>query len=315
MLEVRSMCGNDAALLASLGVPALPGALVLAKDGEAIGAVYAAAGVLRAVGVVPAWRGKGYGTYLLRAYVKVADVRAARIPQGDKSAARLLQKCGFFRPEGPGGVWARGQRAAGEETALTLAHAFLREHVKPGAFAVDATAGNGHDAVFLCGLVGRRGRVLAFDIQSAAVRATNGRLASHGFAQGWAVLDSHANLAKYAQPGTLDAAVFNLGYLPGGSHSVYTTPDVSVPAIGTALSLLKPGGVLTACLYAGGAQGTRERDAALRFLTGLPQAEYAVRAECFEERPNHPPAAVCVQKRAGAKRLETADFTHLSQLY
>ena len=51
------------------------------------------------------------------------------------------------------------------ENALAVAHAFLRTHVRPGAFALDATAGNGHDTLFLCRLVGAAGRVLAFDVQ------------------------------------------------------------------------------------------------------------------------------------------------------
>ena len=85
---------------------------------------------------------------------------------------------------------------------------------------------------------------------------TNARLRENGCGQvGRAVLDSHANLAAYAAPGSVDAAVFNLGYLPGGDHGVFTTPGVSVPAMRTALELLRPGGVMTVCVYYGGPQG------------------------------------------------------------
>ena len=54
---------------------------------------------------------------------------------------------------------------------LGLAHKFLAEHVPAGGFCVDATAGKGRDTAFLCSLVGNGGRVLAFDIQPAAVSA------------------------------------------------------------------------------------------------------------------------------------------------
>ena len=88
---------------------------------------------------------------------------------------------------------------------------------------------------------------------------TNARLRENGCGQvGRAVLDSHANLAAYAAPGSVDAAVFNLGYLPGGDHGVFTTPGVSVPAMRTALELLRPGGVMTVCVYYGGPQGMAE---------------------------------------------------------
>ena len=39
----------------------------------------------------------------------------------------------------------------------------------PGARALDATLGNGHDALWLCGLVGDAGHVYGFDVQAEAV--------------------------------------------------------------------------------------------------------------------------------------------------
>lgn len=90
--------------------------------------------------------------------------------------------------------------------------------------------------------MGPAGRVLALDIQRRAVDATNARLAAAGLARiGRAVLDSHANLARWAAPGVADAVVFNLGYLPGASHNLFTVPQVSVPALDTALEVLRGG--------------------------------------------------------------------------
>ena len=195
--------------------------------------------------------------------------------------------------------WVRGAPDGDGENALAVAHAFLRTHVRPGAFALDATAGNGHDTLFLCRLVGAAGRVLAFDVQPQAVENTNARLRENGCGQvGRAVLDSHANLAAYAAPGSVDAAVFNLGYLPGGDHGVFTTPGVSVPAMRTALELLRPGGVMTVCVYYGGPQGMAEKDAVLAFLTGLPPEGYRVSVRDFSGRPGCPPIPVCIEKRA-----------------
>ena len=39
---------------------------------------------------------------------------------------------------------------------LFLAHKFVSEHVQPGDFCIDATAGKGRDTVFLCELVKER---------------------------------------------------------------------------------------------------------------------------------------------------------------
>ena len=45
------------------------------------------------------------------------------------------------------------------------AHSIWQELVEPGDTVLDATAGNGHDVVFLARLVGQSGRVVAMDLQ------------------------------------------------------------------------------------------------------------------------------------------------------
>ena len=55
---------------------------------------------------------------------------------------------------------------------LSMVHNFLKQHVTPGAFCIDATAGKGRDTALLCRLAGPEGRVLAFDIQPEAVAQT-----------------------------------------------------------------------------------------------------------------------------------------------
>ena len=95
---------------------------------------------------------------------------------------------------------------------LSLVHAHLRSWIHAGDFVIDATAGNGKDTEFLCGLVGREGKVLAFDIQEQAVENTKKRLAEHGWSEvGQVVLDSHANMGAYAQENSVDCIVFTAG--------------------------------------------------------------------------------------------------------
>lgn len=239
-------------------------------------------------------RRKGYGTYLYRQALKQCGIgpRQTLTAPDDPALRPFLAKFGFA--PGPGGLV---RAAPAQRNALSVVHDFLRAHLGPGMFAVDATAGNGHDTAFLCSLVGPEGRVLAMDIQPAAVENTRRRLQALGYSQAQVVCDSHAHLARYARPGTVDAAVFNLGYLPGGDHGVFTVPETSVPALETALELLRPGGVLTVCAYSGGLQGTAERDAVLAFARSLPEEEYQVRVELFSDRPGLPPVPVCIQKK------------------
>ena len=324
MLEVRAARHGDAPALDALGAAPEAGVFVLEKNGAVIGALTLRAGEIFGCAVAPEWRGRGYGTFLLRRALRAAGPGPVytQTPPGNAAMEALLRRCGF-RPQeqalpaageeparareagaaaGPLSLpqkWVRGAPDGDGENALAVAHAFLRTHVRPGAFALDATAGNGHDTLFLCRLVGAAGRVLAFDVQPQAVENTNARLRENGCGQvGRAVLDSHANLAAYADPGSVDAAVFNLGYLPGGDHGVFTTPGVSVPAMRTALELLRPGGVMTVCVYYGGPQGMAEKDAVLAFLTSLPPEGYRVSVRDFSGRPGCPPIPVCIEKRA-----------------
>ena len=181
--------------------------------------------------------------------------------------------------------------------SLGLTHAFLASRVKPGDFCIDATAGNGHDTLFLCQLVGPMGRVLALDIQPQAVDATNARLEQNGCADiGCAVLASHADLAQYAAPVSVDAVCFNFGWLPGGDHGIFTRPETSIPAIDAALELLRPGGALSLCLYYGGRSGYEERDALLAHLQTLDPRRCTVLVTRFANRTGDVPIPVFVLK-------------------
>ena len=174
-------------------------------------------------------------------------------------------------------------------------HHFLEQHVHPGDFCIDATAGKGNDTEFLCQLTGSRGRVLAFDIQQAAIDATNERLFAAGFSDiGTAILESHANMHLYAEAGTVDCIMFNFGYLPGGDHTISTRIKTSMPALSSSLKLLKKGGLLSLCIYSGGDTGFEEHDAVLSWLKSLDPHCYLVIKSEFYNRPNHPPVPVLV---------------------
>ena len=53
-----------------------------------------------------------------------------------------------------------------------LSRAFVGQAVKPGDWALDGTAGNGHDTLFLVNLVGDAGKVFAFDVQKSSLEKT-----------------------------------------------------------------------------------------------------------------------------------------------
>ena len=156
------------------------------------------------------------------------------------------------------------------ELRLTdLAHALLAETVGPGDRVIDATAGNGHDTVFLARQVGPGGKVLAIDIQPAAVATTQARLAREGFGSTCvlAVAD-HAELDQLLPGefrGATSGAVLNLGYLPGADQALTTRPAGTLVALRAALGALRPGGRLVCVAYTGHPGGEEEGAAVAAF--------------------------------------------------
>ena len=182
-----------------------------------------------------------------------------------------------------------------QRNTLGLVHEFLRQHVKAGAFCIDATAGKGRDTALLCRLAGPSGRVLAFDIQQEAVDQTRALLAREGLTAE-VVLDSHANMERYARPESVDCVVFNFGRLPGGDPHIFTRAPSSVAAIGAGLRLLRPGGVMAIALYYGGENGYEERDAVLEYLRTVDDRTYTVLCCDWANRRGEPPMPVFLWK-------------------
>lgn len=181
--------------------------------------------------------------------------------------------------------------------AVGLIHKVLEAAVPNGGFCIDATAGKGRDTAFLCKIVGEDGRVLAFDIQQEAVFQTKEHLAAQGLQErAEVVLDSHEHMEQYAAPESVDGIVFNFGWLPGGDHRIFTRPDSSIRAIAAGLRILKPGGIMALCIYAGKDTGFEERDRLLEFLETVDDKKYTVISAGFCNRPNHPPLPVFLVK-------------------
>lgn len=182
------------------------------------------------------------------------------------------------------------KKKAGQYQITSWCKRMIREHVRPGAFCIDATMGNGNDTQYLCELAGEEGMVLAFDIQEDALRRTRERLEQKlPYRNYKLILDSHSRLEQYAAAESVDCIVFNLGYLPSGDHSIATRAETTLEAIAQGLSRLRPGGLMSICIYSGGDTGFEERDAVLSFLKELDSKKYLVLVTEYYNRPNHPP--------------------------
>ena len=182
------------------------------------------------------------------------------------------------------------------KSAHFLARDALLRAVRKGDIVADATMGNGHDTLFLAELVGPDGRVYAFDVQESALESTRKLLSEHGMANRVSLfLRSHAELSA-AVPAGLSAVVFNLGWLPGGDHRITTLCDSTRKAVPAALGCLKPGGIVTVCVYPGHAEGKKELEMLVPIVSSLSNREFNVLRQVFPNAGPGAPECFIIQK-------------------
>jgi predicted methyltransferase len=162
-------------------------------------------------------------------------------------------------------------------SVLSLAHRWASERIQPGEPVIDATVGNGVDTLFLADRTGPRGSVYGFDIQPLALARTHERLQSLGsrLPKVSLYLESHARMLDIIPReivGQTAAVLFNLGYLPGADDTkeVITEPASTLTAMQAALTVLRPGGILSIVLYTGHPGGAEEAGAVTAWANGLP---------------------------------------------
>ena len=164
-----------------------------------------------------------------------------------------------------------------------------------GDTVIDATMGNGHDTLFLSRLVGEKGKVYAFDIQKQAVEKTSALLEKEGVHNASLILSGHQNMEQYVTE-EVSAAMFNLGYLPGGDHCIGTLADTTIAALESAMRLLKKNGVITIGVYYGGDSGFDEKNRVMEYIAGIDFKKFTVLTLDYKNRPNCPPIAVIIEK-------------------
>lgn len=182
------------------------------------------------------------------------------------------------------------------KSARHWAEELIRQAVEPGARVIDATMGNGYDTQWLAELVGESGHVYGFDIQLEAVNRTRDRLAAAGLENRATLFHAgHEHIAELVgEP--VDAAVFNLGWLPGTDKALRTRAETTLTAVNAALDKLKEGALMTICVYPGHPEGRDELDRLIAWGRALPGEKYDVMARAYLNQSGEPPVLIAVKK-------------------
>jgi hypothetical protein len=139
-----------------------------------------------------------------------------------------------------------------------VVHEWLTHICDKSTIAIDATAGNGYDTLFLAGICRQ---VIAFDISKQAIENTtnackhcNNVILLH---------QSHDQMIHYIRKA--DVVVFNLGYLPKSDKSVTTLPETTIAALNQA-KLIASGGYVCITCYLGHPGGKEEHQAVSEWM-------------------------------------------------
>ena len=181
--------------------------------------------------------------------------------------------------------------------ALHYSHTLLLETLKqfPNGVFVDATLGKGNDLHFIVSQPFFVGKGYGFDIQDDAIRQSKIKLANCSRYE--LIHDSHDRVAHYlAHEPYIHGAIYNLGYLPGGNHSIITNFPSTIESIRQIAHKLVLHGRIILVVYSGHPEGLREKELLFKELSTWPQEKYQVLQYGFINQRNSPPMILAIEK-------------------
>ncbi|MDO4814957.1 MAG: class I SAM-dependent methyltransferase [Gemella sp.] len=180
------------------------------------------------------------------------------------------------------------------DKVLVFAKKLLKEKIDKNSIVIDATAGNGHDTLFLAKSAAKQ--VYAFDVQDIAIENTKKLLEENDLLNKVQVIkDGHQNFDDYVNE-KIRAVVFNLGYLPNADHSITTLGQTTKLALEKMLKVLEVGGIIVMVVYWGHENGKLEKNIIEEYTSELDQKYYQVLSYRFINQINNAPFILAVEK-------------------
>lgn len=186
------------------------------------------------------------------------------------------------------------------QSHLDLAHSYWGRHLKKGSIVIDATCGNGHDSLILAkaALNDIEGALYCIDLQEMAIETTKNRLKETLSESVFKKISFFCQSHEVFPPiiTSCDLIVYNLGYLPGASHTITTKESSTLNSLKQGLSLLNMGGMISITCYPGHEAGFKEKQALLEYSASLSPLEYLVCHHQIENRRLAPSLLVIFKK-------------------
>ncbi len=183
-------------------------------------------------------------------------------------------------------------------SATGFIHFILKNHVKENDIVVDATVGNGNDTLFLAKITGDNGLVYGFDIQKKAIDSAEKKLIENKLEKRVKLIhDSHEFLDKYVKQ-KINAAVFNLGYLPDSDRSITTSSRTTINALMKAMELLRKDGLITIVSYIEHSGGADESLDIENFLKTIDEKLYKILKINYIADKKNPPVIFLISKKS-----------------
>lgn len=163
-------------------------------------------------------------------------------------------------------------------SAVEFSHLILQKYIKKGDVVVDATLGNGYDALYIAGLLGEQGMIIGFDIQESSILSSQLLFNKERVQSKYAfICANHASMIEELHAISIhriQCAVFNLGYLPHGDKSIITQPDSTIKALESVLSILEIGGCITVVVYSGHQGAEAEKESVICLANSLDKKKW-----------------------------------------
>jgi hypothetical protein len=164
---------------------------------------------------------------------------------------------------------------------IAFLHWIWKSKLSPSALCIDATLGNGNDALFLLTEIIPDGICIGLDLQQQAIDSSIALLKEklplslQNFQFQPHVL-CHSKIDNLSLPRKPDLILYNLGYLPKSNKEITTLSTTTLISLEKGLSMLSSKGIMTITIYPGHPAGLIESQEIEKWLKTLDQKVYLI---------------------------------------